>query len=138
MKKIFPAALLFMAIMFLSFNKSRKLPRVLVFSKTLGFRHTSIAAGKTTLLKLGEENKFAVDTTEDATMFTKAILKKYAAVVFLNTTGDVLDSMQQQAFTKYIQRGSGFVGIHCILYSTQQMLIKLLSLYVSSVWPIAV
>lgn len=112
MKKMFPAVMFFMAIMFLSFNKSRKLPRVLVFSKTLGFRHTSIAAGKTALLQLGTENKFAVDTTEDASMFTKKNLKRYAAVVFLNTTGDVLDSLQQQAFTKYIQRGGGFVGIH--------------------------
>src|SRR5690606_21969184 len=39
-------------------------------------------------------------------------LKKYSAVVFLNTTGDVLNAAQEAAFERYIQAGGGFVGIH--------------------------
>lgn len=112
MAKLIPAVMLFSAMMFFSFSKSGKLPRVLVFSKTLGFRHASIAAGKRALIKMGEENKFVVDTTENASVFTKSFLKKYSAVVFLNTTGDVLDSMQQRAFTQYIKNGGGFAGVH--------------------------
>ena len=86
--------------------------RILVFSKTKGYRHASIEAAKTALFKLGQENKMAVDTTENADFFTEAKLKNYAAVVFLSTTGDVLDPTQQKAFERYIQAGGGFVGIH--------------------------
>lgn len=90
----------------------KKKKAILVFSKTAGFRHTSIKAGKEALLKLGKENNFQVDTTEDATWFNSKTLSQYAAVVFLNTTGDVLNNEQQAVFEKYIQSGKGFVGIH--------------------------
>lgn len=86
--------------------------RILVFSKTKGFRHSSIAAGKTAMLKLGRENGIAVDTTESAAYFTEDSLKNYNAVVFLNATGDVLTHVQQAEFERYIQAGGGFVGIH--------------------------
>jgi len=39
-------------------------------------------------------------------------LKKYAAVVFLSTTGNVLNDEQQVAFQKFIQAGGGYVGVH--------------------------
>ncbi|HEX4681153.1 MAG TPA: ThuA domain-containing protein, partial [Gemmatimonadaceae bacterium] len=65
-------------------------PRVLVFSKTAGFRHSSIPNGIAAVRKLGRENGFSVDTTEDAGAFTSKNLARYRAVVFLNTTGDVL------------------------------------------------
>lgn len=86
--------------------------RVLVFSKTGGFRHSSIPAGKTAIKKLGTELGFAVDTTENAALFTDKNLKKYSAVIFLNTTGDILNADQQEAFEHYIQAGGGYVGIH--------------------------
>lgn len=88
------------------------LNRVLVFSKTKGFRHASIPVGKQAIMKLGQENGFAVDTTEDAGKFTEANLKQYGAVIWLSTTGNVLDESQQAAFERYIQAGGGFVGIH--------------------------
>jgi len=69
--------------------------RVLVFSATEGFRHG-----------------FAVDATEDASTFTDRRLRRYAVVVWLNTTGDVLDESQQAAFERYIRRGGGFAGVH--------------------------
>jgi glucose/arabinose dehydrogenase len=83
-----------------------------VFAKTTGFRHSSIPNGKAAIQKLGKENGFAVDTTEDANTFTEENLKKYAAVVFLNTTGDVLNYKQEAAFERFIQAGGGFTGIH--------------------------
>lgn len=95
-----------------SFRTGKPKPRVLVFSKTSGFFHKSIPAGIRAITKLGKENGFVVDTTTDASLFTTARLKKYAAVIFLNTTGDVLDSAQEAAFTTYIQSGKGYVGIH--------------------------
>ncbi|MCX2573542.1 ThuA domain-containing protein [Pedobacter sandarakinus] len=91
---------------------AQKNKAILVFSKTKGFRHSSISDGKRAILELGRQQGFLVDTTEDAAMFTKKQLKKYAAVVFLSTTGDVLNSEQQSAFEQYIKSGGGYVGIH--------------------------
>jgi glucose/arabinose dehydrogenase len=93
-------------------NNNKKETRILVFSKTAGFRHASIPQGKAAIQKLGAENGFAVDTTEDASVFTEENLKKYAAIVFLNTTGNVLDARQEAAMERFIQSGGGFAGIH--------------------------
>ena len=90
----------------------RQEPRVLVFSKTAGYRHSSIETGIAAVQKLGRENGFAVEATEDATVFSERNLKRFRAVVFLNTTGDVLNAPQQDAFERYIQAGGGWVGIH--------------------------
>ena len=86
--------------------------RVLVFSKTAGFRHDSIPDGVAAVRQLGGTGGFAVDATEDAGAFTSKNLKRYDAVVFLSTTGDVLDSVQQSAFEGYIRHGGAYVGIH--------------------------
>ncbi len=94
------------------FGKTQKQKKILVFSATKGYRHESIAAGKNALLKMGTDNKWLVEATEDASLFTNKNLKQYATVLFLNTAGDVLNPMQQEAFEKYIQAGGGFVGIH--------------------------
>jgi cytochrome c len=85
---------------------------VLVFSKTAGFRHDSIPAGIDRIRQLGAANRFSVTATEDATAFTTNNLRQYEAVIFLSTTGDVLNNAQQNAFQRYIQDGGGFVGIH--------------------------
>jgi cytochrome c len=86
--------------------------KILVYSKTAGFRHSSIPNGKDAIQKLGKENGFGVDVTEDSSVFNEDNLKKYAAVVFLNTTGNVLDYQQEAAFERFIQSGGGFMGIH--------------------------
>lgn len=87
------------------------LPRVLVFSRTAGFRHDSIPAGVAAIKDLGA-GLFAVDTTEDSAAFTKDNLKKYRAVVFLSSTGDVLNNDQQAAFESFIRAGGGYAGVH--------------------------
>ena len=89
-----------------------ELDNVLVFSKTAGFRHTSIETGIAAIEQLGAENDFNVDATEDAAQFTDANLAQYDAVIWLSTTGDVLNAEQQRAFRRYIQAGGGYVGIH--------------------------
>ena len=115
MRKSSNLLILFSVCIILSCYSGRKImksPAILVFSSTKGFRHKSIDNGKPALLKIGAENNWVVDTTEDASVFTEANLKKYAAVIFLNTTGNVLNEEQQAAFQKYIQAGNGFIGIH--------------------------
>ena len=92
---------------------ARRQKKILVFSKTAGFRHTSaIESGKKELIELGKKNKFGVDTTESADVFTRENLKQYSAVVFLCTTGNVLNEEQQKAFEQFIRNGGGYVGLH--------------------------
>jgi type 1 glutamine amidotransferase len=85
---------------------------VLVFSKTTGFRHDSIPDGIAAIRALGAEHSFGVAETKDAGRFTGAILPQYKVVVFLSTTGDILDAEQRTVFERYIRSGGGFVGIH--------------------------
>lgn len=85
---------------------------ILIFSRTAAFRHDSIPAGIQAIAELGRQNGFGVSSTEDATKFADAELAPFAAIVFLSTTGDVLDDTQQAAFERYIQSGGAYVGVH--------------------------
>lgn len=76
------------------------------------YRHASITNGIEAIQKLGAENRFHVDSTEDASWFTPANLAKYKAVIFLSTSGDILNEEQQTAFREFIERGGGLVGVH--------------------------
>ncbi len=87
-------------------------PAVLVYSRTEEFRHDSIPAGIAAIEKLGARDGFAVTATEDPAFFTDANLSRFAAIVFLNTTGNVLDRSGERAMERFIQAGGGFVGIH--------------------------
>ncbi len=109
-KLIKPFLILIITIMLASCSTKEK--RILVFSKTEGFRHGSIEAGVAALKKLGEENELQVIATEDSYYFVEDSLKQFSAVVFLNTTGNILNYEQQADFERYIQAGGGFVGIH--------------------------
>ena len=86
--------------------------RVLVYSKTSGYRHASIPAAAAAIQSLGDAHGFAVEHTEDASVFTDANLARFAAVTFLMNTQKVLDTTQRAAFQRYIRRGGAFVGIH--------------------------
>lgn len=86
--------------------------KVLVFSKTKGYRHGSIPAGIVAIKLLGKRYGFQVDTTENADRFTEENLKNYRTIIFLSTTGDVLNDNQQLAFEHYIQAGGSYAGIH--------------------------
>ncbi|WP_144126813.1 ThuA domain-containing protein [Catellatospora sichuanensis] len=88
------------------------LTKVLVFSKTAGFRHSSIPNGIAAIQALGSANGFTVTATEDAGQFTAANLAQFQAVIWLSTTGDVLNATQQTAFQNYIAAGGGYVGVH--------------------------
>ena len=86
--------------------------RLLVFSKTSGYRHESIAAGIAALENLQTLRNWMVTATEDAAVFSGDELAKFDAVIFLNTSGDILDAEQKVAFQSYIEAGGGYVGIH--------------------------
>ncbi len=107
MKKV----ILFYALLMGAFGLQAQ-KRVLVFSLTRGFHHNSIKEGNQFFLDLGKKEGFAVDTTTNPAKFNEENLKKYNSVVWLSTTGDVLNPAQQADFERYIQAGGGYVGIH--------------------------
>jgi type 1 glutamine amidotransferase len=86
--------------------------RVLLFSKTAGYRHASIEPGVAAIQALGRQHGFHVDATESSEQFSDGTLARYRAVIFFNTSGDVLNADQEAAFQRFIRRGCGFAGIH--------------------------
>ena len=92
-------------------------PRVLVYTKNqVGkglYVHDNIAASVTAIKKLGAENHFGVDVSEQPADFTDANLKKYKALIFDNTNNEILENEgQKAALQRYLKAGGGFVGIH--------------------------
>src|SRR6202000_1417511 len=78
--------------------------RLLVYTRTTGYRHESIPAGVAALSGLAG---YSVDATEDPGVFRAGVLRDYAAVVFLSTSGEVLDEAGREALTGYVTAGGG-------------------------------
>ena len=114
MKKILTIAFLPLALLLLlcSAHPVKKKQAVLIYTKTNGYHHESIPVGVEAIKKLGAANDFNVVVTDDSLAFNKKNLKKYAAVIFLSTTGKVLGPAEETAFQNYIRNGGGWVGIH--------------------------
>ncbi len=93
------------------YSQSQK-KRILVFSKTTGYVHASIPAGKDAIIQLAKQDRFIADTSSDASVFNPVNLEKYGAVVFLSTSGDILNQEQQRAFEEFVRKGGGYVGLH--------------------------
>jgi uncharacterized protein len=99
-------------ILFTSQVLSAQQFKVFLFTKTAGWHHESIHEGVAAIRKLAERNNFQVDWQENTDFVTEKNLEKYQAIIFLNTTADILNDEQQKAVEKFIQSGKGFVGIH--------------------------
>ncbi|MET0392525.1 MAG: ThuA domain-containing protein [Chitinophagaceae bacterium] len=105
------ALLTFLAAMTLP-AAAQKQFKVLLFTKTNGFHHESIHEGVDAIRALAAQHYFDVEWHEDPTRFNDKFLEQFRVIIFLNTTGDILNAEQQQAFEKFIRAGKGFVGIH--------------------------
>ena len=95
LKSILLFALAF--FMFANVHAQSQKTNILVFSKTAGYRHKSIPAGIKLLTKMAGNNNWDISFSEDSNDFTIDNLSKFDALVFLNTTGDVLNDNQQKA-----------------------------------------
>jgi cytochrome c len=84
----------------------------LVFSKTTGYRHESIPAGIAAIAEIAKKRKWKVEASEDSAVFEPSNLKRFAAIVFVSTTGDILNPDQKTAMQAFVENGGGFVGIH--------------------------
>lgn len=89
-------------------------PRVLVFSKSDKDTLNTNAEGSAALLHWAKEHKMKVDTSTNVTLFNEDSLKNYSAVVFLNTSGNILNKFQEVAFERYIQAGGGVLALESI------------------------
>lgn len=105
-------ALLALVLMMLAMPALASMPTVLVFSKTTGWRHESIPTAVAAVQRVAMQESLYSNATEDASVFTAENLRGYRAVIFVNTTGDVLDAAQQQALHDFIENGGGFMGVH--------------------------
>ncbi len=105
---------------------------ILIFSRTAGFRHDSIETGIRTLTLMGEKTKaYTAFATEDESFFAADKLKKFDAVVFLNTTENCMapklakDATKEQkaaaakteeeykaSLKAFVEGGKGLFGIH--------------------------
>ena len=100
--------------------KPSKARKVLVFSKTAGFRHGSIPTGVEAMKQMGKSTKaFEVTATEDDSFFEPEKLKEFDAVIFLNTTGEVFKSKEagredklKKSLVDFVKSGKGLVGMH--------------------------
>ncbi len=116
------------------YAKAKKARKMLVFSKTNGFRHASIATGKIAFEELGKKTgAFEVVISDDLANFEADALKSFDAVCFLNTTMNVFspspaemktltdeakktaadtDARLKANLMAFVKSGGGFVGIH--------------------------
>jgi len=96
--------------------------RVLVYTRNgQGYVHDNIQASVDAIRKMGAENGFAVDASDDPAVFTDSNLKQYQALVFANSNNEAfLTTAQRDAFQRYIRAGGGFAGLHSASGSERQ------------------
>jgi len=83
--------------------------------------HDNIPASVEAIKKLGTENNFVVEVSDDPSLFTATGLKKYKAIVFDNRNNEIFENEEQKAALQaYIHQGGGFVGIHSASGSMRQ------------------
>ena len=117
MKNLLSITAIFLVISLLSCAQENqplfdKPANILVFSKTVGFRHESISSGLKMLVDQSKTQNWVITATEDGELFSSDFLSNFDVIVFLNPTGDALDEKAQAAFEKVMRNGKGFVGIH--------------------------
>jgi len=97
--------------------------KVLVYSKTAGFRHSSIPVGVRAFTLMGDKTgAYVVEATEDPSYFEPEKLKNFDAVIMLNTTGNCLrpnsadaeklEEVYKKSLHEFVLSGKGLMGTH--------------------------
>lgn len=88
-------------------------PAILVFSKTMGWRHNEgIAGADKYFVELSRERGYGIFTTVNSAVFNAEDLARFEVVVFNNVTGDALSPQQELAFQDWLESGGAWIGIH--------------------------
>lgn len=85
---------------------------VMLFTKTNGWHHNAINDGVTAFDQMSKKYHFDYEWHEDPARFNDDNLKQFDVIVFLLTTGNILNEEQQKSMERFVQSGKGFVGIH--------------------------
>lgn len=113
--KIIKRLICFLLINVFVFNLAgaqQKQFKALIVTTTNGWHHESLHYGVVALEEMAKKNFFDAVLFQDPNSFTDSFLKQFQVVIFLNTTGDILNPQQQKVMERFIQSGKGFVGIH--------------------------
>ncbi|CAE6385484.1 unnamed protein product [Rhizoctonia solani] len=100
--------------------KNNLLAKVLLFTRTDGFRHDSIPTAVEQLQVWAPYYNISFDASEDPEKFTTENLAQYDALLFVHTSGNIFDSAGQTAFEDYLAKGGNFAAVHAA--STTYML----------------
>jgi type 1 glutamine amidotransferase len=109
-KLIYP--FIFLLLSFSVAVQGQKQFKALLVTTTNGWHHESLHYGVVALKKLAEKNNFDVMLMENPKFINDKNLAAFQVIIFLNTTGDILDTASEKALERFIQSGKGFVGIH--------------------------
>jgi len=110
---IITTLLIILNLHFCANNKTVQDFNILIFTKTTEYKHKSTIKAVSTIQAVCKKNNIIADSTSDARYFSEKRLEKYDAIMFLNTSGNVLNDEQKLAFQTYYRNGKGFIGIHC-------------------------
>jgi len=100
--------------------------RVLVYTRQTvtprsSYIHDNTQSSVEAIRKMGAQNGFAVDSSEDPGVFNEANLKQYTVLIFSSTNNEAFQTdAQREAFQNYIQKGGGFVGLHAATTTERQ------------------
>jgi hypothetical protein len=95
--------------------------QVLLFTKSLDFHHLSISNGVQMFKELSQNNHFGLTWTEQSDFFDdQAQLNSMDVIVFMNTSGDILNDNQRKALQDYIHQGGNFVAIHSASFTMME------------------
>jgi len=92
---------------------------VLVLSIPNKYHHDYIPVARESFQRMALHHQFALTWTDDPAVF-EGDLKKFAAIVFLNTPGEVLNETQRSRFQDYLHAGGGFVAVHKAIATARQ------------------
>ena len=85
---------------------------VLVITETKGWVHDSIESGLKLIQNIGNKNNFNVYHSDNSSVITYKKLKEIKTIIFLNTTEEILNDVEQKVMESFIKSGKGFVGVH--------------------------
>ena len=102
-------------------QENQKRYQVLLFTKSLDYQHRSVTTGVEMFKELAMDNHFGLTWTEQSDFFDdQAQLNAMDVIVFMNTSGDILNDKQRLALQSYMQQGVNFVAIHSASFTMME------------------
>jgi cytochrome c len=97
----------FLSVLLTSCGKQKQ---ILLFTQATESSREAVESAQAEFQKLGKTEGFSVTITENPSQFSEDILPQYAAVVFLYTSGEILDDVQRADLERFVQAGGGLLG----------------------------